>query len=127
MNESAPQFGPAILLVEDDPQVSKVEIKMLERAGFRVKLAVTGTEGLRLARAELPAGIVLDGELPELDGFEICRQLKADARTRAIPVLFCSGQPDAEQLAHAAGADDFLAKPEGVAQLTVRLKILLGI
>lgn len=127
MNQPPPPTDLTILLVEDDPHVSKVEIRLLERAGFRVKLAETGTEGWRLAQDELPAAIILDGELPELDGFEICRRLKADARTRAIPVLFCSGRPNAESLAHAAGADDFLAKPAGVAQLVERLQILLQI
>lgn len=116
-----------VLVVEDDPQIGELQRKLLERAGFAVKLANTGPDGLRLARTEVPHAVVMDGDLPGMDGFETCRRLKSEARTCHIPVLFCSGSHNALELAHAAGADDFLAKPCEVMQLPERVVRLLKI
>ncbi len=125
MKTDPAQSRPAVLLVEDNPHVSRIQIRLLEQAGFQVALAETGTDGLRLIRESLPAAVILDGELPGMDGFEVCRQMRADERTRNIPVLFCSARLDAHERALAAGGDDFLAKPEDMAQLAERLVRLL--
>ncbi len=121
-----PAKSVRVLLVEDDPLVAKTERSILERAGFTVTLAETGPEGLRFAQTELPMAIVMDGDLPGMDGFEVCRLLMADAATMAIPVLFCSGSPDARERARLAGGKDFLEKPHEVVQLAECLNRLLA-
>ena len=115
------------MLVEDDERVARAESWILEQAGFAVTVAGTGPDGLALARAELPMAVILDGDLPGLDGFEVCRRLKADPKTRHIPVLFCSGRFDSRELARAAGANDSVEKTDAVAELVERLNRLLGL
>ena len=101
------------LVVDDDPDVAMVCTLHLERAGFEVLEAGTGTEGLELAAKELPAVIVLDYMLPDVDGITVLRRLKADDRTAEIPVVMLTARAHErdQQAAWAAGASDFLTKP----------------
>lgn len=117
---------PIVLVVEDSADVAEVERLLLERAGFVVVVIETGLSGLTFAQSQLPAAIVLDVDLPDIDGLEICRRLKGDPSTRRIPVLVCSGNSDACEGARKAGADGFLAKPGEVAQLAARVLELLS-
>src|SRR5437867_5995851 len=85
-----PDRAPTILTVDDSPQVREVITEILRCAGFEVREAATGADALRGA-AEHPDLIILDIQLPDIDGFEVCRRLKADPATATIPVLHLSG------------------------------------
>ena len=123
---TGPLANKTVLLVEDDPDIAELEQLILEAAGFKVQWTADGLEGLRLAQAGRPAAVVLDADLPGMDGFEICRQLKTNPATSSLPILFCSGNPHAPHLAIALGADKVLAKPHGISQLASCLSQMLG-
>ena len=80
-----------VLVVDDSPVDRKVAVSVLERLGFNVITAVDGELGLQTARAEKPSLIILDCEMPNVDGPEMCRRLKNDAQLAKIPVLFLTG------------------------------------
>jgi CheY-like chemotaxis protein len=82
--------GATILLVDDDEPKRYSIARTLRRAGYAVMEAVTGSEALRMV-ASRPDLIVLDVKLPDIDGFEVCRRIKSEPTTRAIPVLHVSG------------------------------------
>jgi PAS domain S-box-containing protein len=118
---------PIILNVDDVERVRAVISEILRCAGFEVREAATGAEALRLA-AEHPDLILLDIQLPDIDGFEVCRQLKADAATAAIPVLHLSGTcRDVEDRIRGLlnGAEGYLTQPVDAAELVARVRALL--
>ncbi len=118
---------PTILVVDDSERVRDVTGEILRMAGFHVLEAATGAEGLRLA-AERPALVVLDISLPDLDGFEVCRRLKAAAATAAIPVLHLSGVfrgVENKIRGLDTGADGYLTQPVDAAELIATVKALL--
>jgi CheY-like chemotaxis protein len=102
-----------VLLVDDEP--SNIDLlKGLLPADYKVKVAISGEKALKIAQKEpYPHLILLDVMMPEMDGYEVCRQLKADTATAAIPVVFVSGHTDDAERAKglALGAADFLSKP----------------
>ncbi|MEY4387914.1 MAG: hypothetical protein RLY20_3197 [Verrucomicrobiota bacterium] len=116
---------PTVLVVEDHLGVAEVIQMLLEQAGYRVLWSANGLEGLCLAQNLSLAAAVLDGDVPGMDGFEICRRLKADRFTRDLPVIFLSGNPNAPQRGTVAGADKVLLKPKGVTELAASLAQLL--
>ncbi|HEV8633339.1 MAG TPA: response regulator [Chloroflexota bacterium] len=81
---------PLVLVIEDGPYIGEMVRTALEDEGYRVRLEATGRGGLAAARRECPRAIVLDLMLPDLDGREVLRVLKADAATRPIPVVVMS-------------------------------------
>lgn len=101
-----------ILVVDDEVPLLRALLVRLRIAGYNVDLASCGTDGLTGA-AKLPDLILLDIRMPDIDGFEVNRRLKADPRTSEIPVIFLSAnvQDSARQAAIAAGAHAFLTKP----------------
>jgi signal transduction histidine kinase len=105
--------GSTVLVVEDNPVNRKLARNVLRSRGYRVLEADTGEEGLEVARAEHPHLILMDLELPGLDGIEATRRLKADPRTRAIPIVALSAHAQAtdEARAREAGCAGFIAKP----------------
>ncbi|WP_306205581.1 response regulator [Actinoplanes sp. RD1] len=102
--------GARILLVEDDPQAAELLRTQLEHAGYQIDVAGTGEAGLTAAGAHPPDAIVLDVALPGIDGFEVIRRLKADARLAEIPVFFAT-IIDERQAGLALGASDYFVKP----------------
>jgi CheY-like chemotaxis protein len=104
---------PAVLVIDDDELMHRLLSATLRGGAVRVLRAGTGTEGLRLARAERPALVFLDLRLGADNGLRVCRRLKAEEDTRAIRVVVLSGQDDpvTRVRARRAGADGFLAKP----------------
>src|SRR5687768_8372375 len=99
-----------VLVVDDDEVKRYTTVRTLERAGYDVREAKTGAEGLLIAR-ELPDLIVLDVKLPDLDGFEVCRRLKAEPHTHDIPVVHLSAelvQPQDRVRGIEGGADGYL-------------------
>jgi DNA-binding response OmpR family regulator len=113
-----------ILLIEDDPRLAEMVSEYLGQAGFRVSAAGTGNAGLeRLAREAFDA-LVLDLTLPDIDGLEVCRRLRARADT---PVLMLTARGDAMDrvVGLEIGADDYLPKPFEPRELLARLRAIL--
>jgi signal transduction histidine kinase/CheY-like chemotaxis protein len=102
--------GPLVLLVEDNQAAAHLMLVYLTHGGYRVELASDGREALDKARRLRPAAITLDVMLPDLDGWEVLRELKGDPQTRDIPVIVAS-IVDNQPLGYALGASDYLVKP----------------
>ncbi|MCX6031060.1 MAG: GAF domain-containing protein [Chloroflexi bacterium] len=108
-----------VLIVDDNAQVAQLVQDILENEGYAVVLAESGAEGLAAAHDQIPDLILMDIQLPGMDGIEATRRLKADPATRAIPVvaLTASAMPGERERALAAGLDDYLTKPIDLAVL----------
>jgi diguanylate cyclase (GGDEF)-like protein len=115
---------PKLLVVDDDLANARSLARLFER-GYQVLVASDGETALQVAEAARPDVIVLDVVMPELDGYEVCRRLKAQASTEDIPVIMITGidAADAEGRALALGAADFVAKPLNPLVLEKRVQI----
>jgi two-component system, cell cycle response regulator DivK len=123
-HEAAARAGaPRVLIVEDDPGSRWALCALMKRLGYDCQTATNGREALELAGSFAPQAILMDVRLPVLDGLEATRQLKADARTRGIPVLALTGYTSLQrrQAMHRAGCVEVLAKPIVVQELLDRL------
>lgn len=113
----------SILLVDDDPTVIRIFSRIL--CGFTpLRFATTGRTALKLARESAPDLVLLDVEMPDLSGFEICKAFKKDALLAAVPIIFITGH-DSPQLAAIGlqlGAADFIGKPPSASLLLARVK-----
>jgi signal transduction histidine kinase len=119
----------AILYVDDEEVTRRSLTGLLRRAGFATREAATGGEALRLA-ADKPDLIILDVNLPDIDGFEVCRRIKAHPATAAIPVLHVSGvyvRPEDKAHGLEGGADGYLTKPAEPQEVVATVKSLLAI
>lgn len=117
-----------ILLVEDNEMNRDMLSRRLERKGYTVAIATDGQQGVDRATADLPALILMDMSLPVLDGWEATRRVKADARTRHIPIIALTAhamQGD-EQKAKEAGCDDYDTKPVELPRLIEKMEKLLN-
>lgn len=117
-----------ILVVEDDADNRRIVTKVLSVEGYTVLEAVDGNEALVLTRAERPDLILMDLALPNMDGWEATRQIKADPELRQIPVVALTAfamRGDEEQ-ARAAGCDDYVAKPARPMVIRAVVKKYLG-
>jgi DNA-binding response OmpR family regulator len=115
---------PRILVVEDDRTVSEVVTRYLEREGFVVEVAYDGAVALERALAEPPELVVLDLMIPTLDGFEVCRRLRATAPVPVI-MLTARGEEADRIVGLELGADDYVSKPFSPRELTARIKAVL--
>lgn len=117
-----------ILLVEDNEMNRDMLSRRLERKGYAVTCAVDGQEGVAKARSEQPDLILMDMSLPVLDGWQATVQLKADALTRAIPVIALTAHAMAEdeKKAREAGCNDYDTKPVELERLLGKIQKLLG-
>jgi CheY-like chemotaxis protein len=106
----SPAPAPLVLVVDDDKATRDLIMRGLQREGFRVLLASSGEEALRLAREKRPDVISLDVLMPGMDGWTVLRSLKADPLTASIPVVMVSMLDDRD-IGHALGAADYLTKP----------------
>jgi len=115
---------PKILIVEDERSLVEVLRINLEREGYETSVASDGVEGLRQARLKSPDLIVLDLMLPLKGGLDVCRELKADPKTRNVPVVMVTARAEeSDQLVgFATGADDYVTKPYSVKVLIQRIK-----
>jgi CheY-like chemotaxis protein len=104
---------PLVLIVEDDPETRRFYSHAFESAGFRTAQAHNGHQALEKAIDVLPDLVVADIAIPGLDGIELCRRLRTNARAQAVPVLAITGYADRDytERARAAGADQVLIKP----------------
>ncbi len=116
-----------ILIVDDEPDVVDLLVFSLQKAGYKTLTARDGNAALQKARDELPTLVVLDLMLPERDGSDVCRQLKADPKTAAIPVIMLTAK--AEEVDRIVGlelgADDYITKPFSPRELALRVKSVL--
>jgi len=116
-----------VLVVEDEIPQQELLTYNLEQVGYRIIVANDGEEGLLLAREEIPDLIIADWMMPNLSGIELCRQLKSDRETKAIPVLILTARGEEKDKVRGldSGADDYLVKPYSIAELLARARALL--
>jgi two-component system OmpR family response regulator len=117
-------MSPKILVVDDDPNIREVIGFALESAGYAVRFAEDGLAGLRQAREATCDLIVLDIGLPEMDGLEVCREIR---KTHVTPILFLTARDDEIDriLGLEIGGDDYVTKPFSPRELVARIKVIL--
>ncbi len=122
-----------ILVVDDEPDFASLVQGNLEKEGFEVDVAYNGNEGIEKVKANPPDAIVLDVMMPEKDGYEVCKELKADSNYSDIPIVLLTAVAShvtSTRYSHADGmsteADDYLAKPASADDITESIKGLLG-
>ncbi|MEL6965182.1 MAG: response regulator [Pseudomonadota bacterium] len=117
-----------VLLAEDEPNIVESLTFLLERAGFAVTVETNGRKALNAALDDQPDVLFLDVMLPELDGYEVLRQLRADRRTEKLPVvmLTAKGQREDRETALACGADLFIKKPFANSEIIAAVKQLIN-
>ena len=105
--------APLVLVVDDSLTVRRVTQRLLAREGYRVALAKDGLDALEKLAEELPAVVLSDIEMPRMDGFDLVRNLRADARLRDLPVIMITSRIAQKHRDHAAelGVDHYLGKP----------------
>ncbi|WP_374249299.1 response regulator transcription factor [Thermomonas sp.] len=115
-----------VLIVEDNRNISEMVGEYLEGRGFEVDYAADGVDGYRLASENVYDAIVLDLMLPRLDGIEVCRRLRGEAR-KATPILMLTARDtlDDKLTGLSSGADDYLTKPFAIRELEARLHALI--
>ncbi len=119
--------GKSVLTIEDDPTQSTMIRRTLEKRGFKVFVAGDGPKGLELAQAQRPDIILLDVILPGMRGYDVCRRLKSDGRTKDIPVLFLTSLDDPKDVIaqYDLGGDVHLSKPINARELLAQIEISL--
>jgi two-component system phosphate regulon response regulator PhoB len=117
-----------ILVVDDEAEAVELVAFNLKQAGFDVLSAADGEEAVRKAKANLPALVVLDLMLPEIDGLEVCKLLRRDGATAKIPILMLTAKAAEidRVLGLEIGADDYVTKPFSPRELILRIKKILG-
>jgi two-component system, cell cycle response regulator DivK len=118
---------PKILLIEDNEQNRDALSRRLQRHGYDVIMAVDGQQGVAIAQSELPDLILMDLNLPDIDGWEATRMLKAAPETQAIPIVALTAHAIAgdQERALQAGCDDYHAKPVEFQRLLTQIEALL--
>jgi DNA-binding response OmpR family regulator len=114
-----------ILLVDDEPSIIELSRMYLERDGFRIETAADGESALAMVERHQPALVVLDVMLPKLDGFEVCRRLRASQNDTAILMLTARDEDIDKIIGLELGADDYLTKPFNPRELVARVKAIL--
>jgi two-component system alkaline phosphatase synthesis response regulator PhoP len=123
-----------ILVVDDEPDFCSIVQGQLEKEGFDVDVAYNGVEGLEKVHASPPDAIVLDVMMPEMDGYEVCKKLKADEKYMDIPIILLTAVAShvtSTRYTHRDGmateADDYIAKPASAEDITESIKRLLSV
>jgi signal transduction histidine kinase len=123
-DRAGPPGAPLALVVEDNPELRAFIADVLS-ARYRVRAASDGAEGLELARSLRPDVVVSDVAMPEMDGFELCRRLRLDERTKVIPVLLVTARTEVGSVLQGfdAGANDYVLKPFHATELMARVDV----
>ncbi|MGB6375831.1 MAG: response regulator [Syntrophobacteria bacterium] len=116
-----------ILVVDDEWELRNLLTEFLTGEGYDVIQASNGEEALELAEKEEPQVILLDVNMPGIDGIEVCRRLKEEDKTRFIPIIMVTALEDRDVDAFVEGADDFVTKPFSLVELSFRVKSMLRI
>lgn len=114
---------PLILIVDDTPKNIQVLGKTLHDIGYNVSIATSGSQALDSVKKEKPDLILLDIQMPEMDGFEVCKILKMNSDTKGIPIIFLTAVTDSDKIVEGfeLGAVDYITKPFNSAELSVRV------
>ncbi|MBT5463554.1 MAG: response regulator transcription factor [Gammaproteobacteria bacterium] len=118
---------PLIVVVEDETDIQDIITYNLKREGYDVLAASRGDQGLSLIQAKNPDLVILDIMLPGIDGLTICQQLRAAAKTKALPIIILSAKEEESDvvIGLGLGADDYMPKPFSPRELLARVKALL--
>ncbi|MDP3687733.1 MAG: response regulator [Sulfurimicrobium sp.] len=129
MNKHVQADRQDILVVDDTAANLDLLSSLLKEAGYAVRAAPAPELALRSALAQPPALLLLDVRMPGMDGFEVCRRLKQDARTRDVPIIFVSGQDDTQDRVHGfeVGGVDFISKPFQREEILARVRTHLAL
>ncbi len=119
--------GQRILIVEDEEAIVEVVSQTLRRHGYETASAADGDDALEKAFSLRPDLVILDLMLPKMDGWEVCRRLKADRQTASVPVLMLTARREERDVVEGLeiGADDYMKKPFSLSELAARVKALL--
>ena len=118
---------PRVLVVEDDQDIAQLVARYLEKGGFAVEVVASGRDALTAIAARPPHVLVLDRMLPHVDGLEVCRVVRANVRTAAIPIIMLTARAEESDriVGLELGADDYVAKPFSPNELVARVRALL--
>jgi DNA-binding response OmpR family regulator len=113
-----------ILVVEDDPDISNLLRIYFDSHGYEVTIAQKGNDALEACRRNLPNVIILDIQLPDIDGYEVCRRLRSNLRTSHVPILFLTQRDERSDKIQGLelGADDYITKPFDIDELKLRVQ-----
>ncbi|OLC55396.1 MAG: hypothetical protein AUH85_09375 [Chloroflexi bacterium 13_1_40CM_4_68_4] len=119
--------GQHILFVDDEEQIRKLLSTYLGRQGYEVTVATDGYEALKAVRVRMPQLVITDVGMPNMNGFELTRRLRADHRTARIPVLMLSARKEADDVltGYSEGADEYVSKPIEMSVLAAKIDVLL--
>ncbi len=119
---------PVVLVADDDDDIRDLVAFRLDRAGYEVLRAGDGQQALDLAKEHIPDLAVLDVMMPKLTGYDVTRELRADAATSRIPVILLTARVQEADVARGfeAGADDYVKKPFSPQELKARVQAVLG-
>lgn len=116
-----------ILIVEDEANIRQLVRYNLEKEGFQIIEAVDGLQGVKLAKIEKPDLVLLDLMLPEMDGLEVCRNIKGNTGTSSLPIIMLTAKSEEidKVIGLELGADDYMTKPFSPRELVARVKAVL--
>jgi DNA-binding response OmpR family regulator len=119
--------GKKVLVAEDDPDIRNLIVYSLQFAGFHVIEAINGVEALTMAQAENPDIVLLDVRMPKMSGYEVCEELKSQAPTQSIPVVFLSARGQEAEIKYGLelGAEEYIIKPFAPDELQRRVTAIL--
>ena len=117
-----------ILIADDDVETLRLIGLMLQRQGFEIAAAANGAQALEMTHTISPDLIILDVMMPDMDGYQVTRQLRQDPTTSEIPILMftAKGQVEDKVTGYEAGVDEYITKPINPAELVARVKALLS-
>ncbi|KQS77025.1 LuxR family transcriptional regulator [Rhizobium sp. Leaf384] len=117
-----------VLIVDDSPETLGFLTDALEQSGFSVLIATSGPAALKVVDKITPDIVLMDAIMPDMDGFDTCRRLKALADIAPVPVIFMTGLTETEHIVHAleSGGVDYLSKPINIDELRARIRVHLG-
>jgi len=118
----------SILVVEDEEDLREIVQHVLEHAGYRVAAASNGAEGLALYREVSPDAVILDVNLPDMSGYDICRKIRTEGPRAETPILMCTVRSEVVGVAEGlgGGATDYILKPFEIPDLLARLRRALA-